>query len=269
MNPFSKNRCMLEFPSLLYTITKTINTIQKPNKVTFGMATMSKYNLRLREPKLTALWEAAEALPKSYEVFDCFMLDACKRNDCTLDHKRSRKLAICANKLRGLRFDRHRYPTNYRNYWRYRKQFESREPDFNKIPFDPQAMIEAFHAAKNELAFDEPHYIDVFCPLHIMMQATAEMLWTLEKRLQRNKQVLRAFQRKFRSGVHNYKRKCMCRHLGYYSYTRQDILDILRLKKDNQTKTKDGQEDEIPKEGASIVDTTAPAFTTASPTSIS
>ena len=153
------------------------------------------------------------------------MLDSSKKNDCVRDHKQSRRLARCASKLKRLRFDRRLYPTNHRNYWRYRKQFETKEPCFNDLPFDPQAMIAAFNASKNELFFDEPHYVDDFCPLHIMMQATAEMLWVLEKRLEPNKKIVKKFQRNFRDGTHNYKRKCLCRYLSVYSYTRQDILD--------------------------------------------
>lgn len=192
---------------------------------------MSHYQLRVKPPTSSAIWDAAETLPKSYNAFPAFMLASSKKGDCALNHKHSRRLALCASKLRKLRFDRHQYPTNYRNYWRYRKQFETRDPNFNNLPFDPQAMLEAFNQAKNEYTYNQPHYVDEFCPLHIIMQATAEMLWVLEKRLEPDRQIVRKFQRRFRDGTHNYKRKNLCRHLGYYSYRRQDIIALLKKEK--------------------------------------
>lgn len=189
---------------------------------------MDRYNLRKRPTDVSAIWEAAETLPKSYNTLGTFMLIPSKRDDYVKDHKQSRRLSCCANKIRGLRFDRRRYPTNWRNFWRYKKQFQTHHPNFDNISFDPQALLKAFHAQRNELLFDEPHYVNQNCPLHIMMQATADMLWTLEKRLDPQPKKVKEFQRRFRDGTHNYKRKCLCRYLSKYSYTRQDILQGLK-----------------------------------------
>lgn len=204
---------------------------------------MNRYNLRKRPTTANMIWQAAETLPKSYEAFPLVMLDTCKKYDCALDHKYSRRLALVASKLKKLRFDRHRYPTSHRYHERYRKQFVTRDPNFDKLPFDPQAMLDAFISVKNESIFNHAHYVDEFCPLHLIMQATAEMLWVLEKNLEPNRKIVKAFKKKFRDGTHDYKRVNLCRHLGYYSYTRHDILTIRKEYNYAQIESKDGDTD--------------------------